>query len=468
MIYKRGMWFPFQTTARVPNDLASITSIADTEVPPHSLGVSPAGLDAIWQAVVQWYRSGIHPAIQICVRRNGEILLNRAIGFASGGGPDDPVGSEKVACTIATPFNTFSASKGVTAMVIHLLDQKRVLHLDDHVCDYIPEFGCHNKEWITIRHLLTHRAGIPNVPPEAMRLEQLADRDGLVRIMCDAVPIAHPGRQVTYHALTGGFVLGEVVRRATGKTIGQVLHEGIRKPLGMQWFTYGAAADVLDRVAHNYCTGLPIVFPVSTLMRRALGVDFETAVAMSNDRRFLLSEVPSGNLVATAEEMSRFYELLLEGGELDGVAIFEPRTVRRAVAEQSYFEIDTTLGMPFRYSMGFMLGARWMSMYGPDTERAFGHLGFTNVVSWADPERQIAGSIMTSGKPLLYPGLYSGWDVLRQIGNACTKDGARVPITAAKVRSIATSKGKRPRITKQRADKTPQPSRRIVAGTPRL
>jgi CubicO group peptidase (beta-lactamase class C family) len=72
--------------------------------------------------------------------------------------------------------------------------------------------------------------------------------------------------------------------------------------------------------------------------------------------------------------------------------------------------------------MGFMLGAEWFSLFGPDTEHAFGHVGFTNVVAWADPERQVAAAIMTTGKPVVYPQIYFFWDVMRQIGLACPKD----------------------------------------------
>jgi CubicO group peptidase (beta-lactamase class C family) len=100
------------------------------------------------------------------------------------------------------------------------------------------------------------------------------------------------------------------------------------------------------------------------------------------------------------------------------VRVFEPRTVRRATVEQSYLEFDFTLGLPVRYGMGLMLGGRWLSFFGPDTEHAYGHLGFTNIVSWADPRRQIAAALMTSGKPLVYPQIYYAYDILRQIGLA--------------------------------------------------
>ena len=411
--------------AQVPSDLASVSSIrAEREHDPRGLGVERDAVSRIWQAAERLYASGIHPAIQLCVRRHGRVLIDRAIGHASGNGPDDLPDSPKVLATPETPFCSLSASKAVTAMVVHHLDQEDLLRLDDPVCEYIPEFAAHGKQWITIRHVLAHRAGIPNLPQEVMRLERLDDLDEVMDILSDAEPTSRAGRQLAYHAVTGGFVLGELVRRVTGRTIRQVLDDIIRRPLGFRWLSYGVAAEDVPRVATNYVTGPPVLPPVSYLFRRGLGVGFREAVDMSNDARFLTGLVPSANVVATADEFSRFYQLLLDGGTLDGVRVFDPRTIRRATSEQSYLEMDFTLGLPFRYGMGFMLGAQWLSLYGPDTLHAYGHLGFTNVICWADPERDIAAALMTSGKPFIYPELYYLFELLRQIGLACPKAAA--------------------------------------------
>ena len=124
---------------------------------------------------------------------------------------------------------------------------------------------------------------------------------------------------------------------------------------------------------------------------------------VSNDPRFLPAIIPSGNIIATGRETTRFMQLLLNGGELDGVRVFEPRTVARAMAEQSYLELDLTLALPVRYSMGFMLGAPVASIYGLGTPKAFGHVGFTNVFVYADPQREISVALMTTGKPVLSP-----------------------------------------------------------------
>jgi CubicO group peptidase (beta-lactamase class C family) len=188
---------------------------------------------------------------------------------------------------------------------------------------------------------------------------------------------------------------------------------------------YGVDACDLDKVAINYFTGPPVLPPLSNLFKRVLGVPFHKVSEYGNDPRFLRGIIPSANVVSTANELSRFYQLLLDGGTLDGVTIFDPRTVRRASSEQSYLEFDLTLGVPLRYGMGFVLGGKWFSFYGLDTSRAFGHMGFTNIVAWADPERQVAVALLTSGKPFVYPEIVWFFDIMRRIGLACPKEEPR-------------------------------------------
>jgi CubicO group peptidase (beta-lactamase class C family) len=253
-----------------------------------------------------------------------------------------------------------------------------------------------------------------------------------------------PGRVLAYHAITGGFLLGEIVRRVTGKDIRTFLHQQILRPLKFRWMNYGVNPRDVSRVALSYFTGPPPVPPISTMLARALGVGMREATRLTNDPRYLTAIVPAGNVVTTANELSRFHQLLLNGGTLDGVRIFEPRTIQRATGEQSYLEFDLSLGLPLRYSMGFMLGGRWFSLYGPDTEHTFGHLGFTNIIGWADPERQIAGALTTSGKPLVYPALYYVYDTMRQIGIACPKVRARRGRVRAVDRPLAPRQRSRP------------------------
>lgn len=413
---------PFNLVA-VPSSLADVTTRSEAEVDPRAVGVDPAGVDAIWQSVERFYRTGFHPALQLCVRRRGEVLIDRAIGHAAGNAPGDPTAAEKVLVDTDTPFCLFSASKAVTAMVIHLLDQQHQLHVNDPVSEYIPEFGKHGKERVTIEHVLTHRAGVPNMPPEEMKLDTLARPERIVRMLCDAEPVWAPGRRLAYHAITGGFLLGEIVRRVTGHDIRTVLAREILQPLGFRWMNYGVKPRDVSRVARAAFTGPRPLPPIAALSRRALGVEFTDVPGLANDPRYLQAIIPAGNACANANELSRFYQLLLDGGELDGVRIFEPRTIHRATSEQSYLEFDLTLAVPTRYSMGFMLGG--FGFYGPDTTHAFGHLGLINITAWADPERDLAVALTNSGKPLFFPEVYFLLDIMRQITRACPKVAPR-------------------------------------------
>jgi CubicO group peptidase (beta-lactamase class C family) len=396
---------------------------ADAETDPRAVGLAPMDVDAMWKSVVRLYETGLQPAIALCVRRRGKVILDRAIGHLRGNSPGDPKDGPRRSIRHDSLFNFFSASKAVTAMVIHLLDERGALHLDDAVVEYFPEFGRNGKEDVTLRQLLTHRAGIPNVPQARVDVALLADPERLLGILCDAKPLSVPGRRLAYHALTGGFVLGEVVRRVAGRDIRRVLREDVLAPLGFATFDYGVAAERVEDVAVNAFTGLPSFPPQSWALERALGLGARQATELSNDPRFLTAIVPSGNVIGTANEASRFFQLLLDEGELDGVRVFERRTVRRAVREQSYLEIDSFLGMPVRYGMGFMLGAEHFTPYGPHTPRAFGHVGFTNVIAWADPERQISVGLMTSGKPFVTPGQISWLRVPRTISRVCARTG---------------------------------------------
>lgn len=391
----------------VPKDLAAITRRGPEEEPAAG-GLKAEDVDAIWRATERLFRRGLHPTIAICIRRHGRVVMDRTLGWSHGTGP----GSDPAYSTIATPETPiclFSASKAITAMVIHLLDEDGLLHVDDRVADYIPEFGQHGKGWVTIRHLLTHRAGIPTTGGRG-DLDLLTDWDAIIRLLCEAKPLTRPGQSLSYHALTGGFVLGEIVARVTGKDIRQVLQERILDPLGVSRLNYGVPTEDVPLVAENHFTGIPVFPPVSGIARFALGMSFEDAAVLSNEPRFLTAIVPSGNIVGTAEESTRFFQMLLDEGRWEGTQIFEPRTVHRATQQTSFRELDSSLALPLRYGVGFMLGGKWVSPFGPFSQAAFGHLGLMNIHCWADRWRNTSVSILTTGKPLIsdhIPALYA-------------------------------------------------------------
>jgi CubicO group peptidase (beta-lactamase class C family) len=405
---------------RIPDDLDSIVTVG-AEADPADGGMSADAVERIWQSAVAMYRSGVHPAVQVCVRREGVVVLDRAIGHTRGNGPDDPPDGETEPATPGTPFVIYSGSKAVIAIVVHLLSERGALDLEDRVSKYIPDYAAHGKGEITIAHVVSHRSGVPNLPKEAFDLDRAGDREFMLEMLCDAKPFAKPGKFLAYHAVSGGFVLAEVVQRATGKDISTVLNEEIREPLGFRWTEYGVRPSDIPAVAHNYVTGPVTAPPLSQLMTRALGLPFDRLVQLSNDSRFLTTVIPAANIVTTANELSRFYEMLRLGGELDGVRVMRAETIRRAITEQSRLEIDLSLGFPTRFGYGLILGAKLLSLYGRDTQHAFGHLGFTNMLGWADPERALSAAVMTNGKPVLYPELPRFYTLMQTITSSSPK-----------------------------------------------
>ena len=181
----------------------------------------------------------------------------------------------------------------------------------------------------------------------------------------------------------------------------KLLEDRISRPLGLRWLSYGVPLADVPRVAVNAFTGPPVPPPLTRILKNALGTTLAHAVELSNDPRFLTGIVPSANVITTAEEISAFYQCLLEGGALGGVRVFDPRTVRHATAEQNNWELDFTLGVPIRYGLGFMLGGAPASLFGLDNPNAFGHLGLSNVIAWADPDRELSAALLDNGKPIV-------------------------------------------------------------------
>ena len=385
-------------------------------------GVKAAAIESVWKAIVNWYRTGVHPALQICIRRHGAVVLNRSLGHTRGNGPHDGPRVERVPATVDTPFCVYSTSKAITAFVVHKLVERGLIGLDDRVADYIPGYEKNRKHTITIGHVLAHRSGVPNLPKTALDLDNLGDRQYMTDILVNASPFAKAGRYLAYHAVSGGFILGEIVHTVTGKDIREVLAEEFLDPIGgFRWTNYGVAPEDVDEVAVNYITGPPTAPPLSNLLSRALGIGLDGLVNLTNDPRFLTGIVPAANTITTAFELSRFFEIMRCGGELDGVRVMETDTVRGALRQQSHLEVDLSLGYPTRFSYGLMLGARMVSLYGLDTQQAFGHLGFTNMLAWADPERAISVAVLNSGKPIVYPELYRFLGTMQHITSTMPK-----------------------------------------------
>jgi CubicO group peptidase (beta-lactamase class C family) len=381
---------------RVPADLDSVTAIGAED---HS-EIDSAAVERIWQAARHWYQGGMHPAIQVCIRQHGRVVLNRAIGHGWGNAPTDPPDAEKVPVTTDTPFCVYSAAKGITATVVHMLAERGVFSLDDRVCEYLPTFTSHGKDRITIRHVMTHSAGLPFPTGPRPDIKRADDHEYAQQKLGELRPLYRPGLVHMYHALTWGPLMREIVYAATGKEIREILAAEILDPLGFRWTNFGVAKQDVPLVAPSHPTGRTLPPVVAQIFRKAIGGTVHEIIPYTNTPLFLTTIVPSSNTISTADELSRFAEIWCRGGELDGVRVMSPETLRGAAAECRRLRPDFAIGlMPARWGTGFILGTKRFGPFGRNAAAAFGHLGLTNIAVWADPERDMAAGVISSGKP---------------------------------------------------------------------
>jgi len=383
-------------TVRIPADLDAVTAIGEED---HS-GIDPAAVERIWQAARHWYSAGLHPAIQLCLRHNGKVVLNRAIGHGWGNGPSDPADAELIGVGVDTPFCVYSAAKAVTSTVMHMLVERGVFSLDDRVSDYIPGYERHGKGRTTIRHVMTHSAGVPFATGPKPDLNRADDPEYAQAQLANLRLVYPPGLMHMYHALTWGPLTREIVRAAAGKDIREVLATEILDPLGFRWTNYGVAPQDIPLVAPSHATGKQPTGAGVAVFRKAIGGSVHEIIPVTNSPFFLTTVVPSSNTISTAFELSRFAEIWRRGGELDGVRVLSPETLDGAVRQCRRLRPDVATGLaPLRWGTGFMLGSKRFGPFGRGAPAAFGHLGLVNCAIWTDPERGLSAGLISSGKP---------------------------------------------------------------------
>lgn len=305
-----------------------------------------------------------------------------------------------------TIVNTYSTTKGMTALVAHRLVEQGKIDLDAPVAEYWPEFAAKGKERVPVRWLLSHQVGLPAVR-ETLAREVLYDWDAMCEALAATEPWWTPGEKHGYHPMTFGFLVGEVIRRASGKTVGQLFHEEVALPLGAD-FHIGLAASEHHRVSDMIGSVAPpkteaktesgkpavrIKGPMAEFMRDMLDPTTMVGAAFNNPRikagahnskQWREAEIPAANGHGNARALARVYGALACGGEVDGVRLLEPDSIALARSEQASGP-DAILGqMPMRYGLGFMLRTDFMPL--SPSENAFGHPGAGGSIGMADPD----------------------------------------------------------------------------------
>ena len=331
------------------------------------------------------FASGAELGAGLAIYLDGRLVVDLWGGFA-----DKEGGKPWRRDTLA---NVYSTTKGVTALCAHQLIDRGELDLDAPVARYWPEFAQNGKAEIPVRMLLSHRAGLPAIA-KPLAPADIFDWTKMTTALAEQKPWWTPGTKHGYHALTFGWLVGELVRRTSGMSIGRYVREHVAAPLGAE-FWIGLPAELDARTA-DLVQG-PVAVSGGPNMLEIIAKEPEGMLAKAfanpplfsmsaNSRDWRAAELPAANGHTTAHALSRIYAALAQGGELDSVRLLGRDAIERARVVQSSGQ-DAVLPMVTRFGLGFMMPPDQEPL-GPNP-RVFGHGGAGGSLGLADPEARI-------------------------------------------------------------------------------
>ncbi len=307
-----------------------------------------------------------------------------------------------------TIVNVFSTTKGIVAICALRLVEAGLLDLDKPVAHYWPGFDKNGKDKITVRQVLSHQAGLPAIR-EKLPDEALYDWDRMCGALANEEVWWEPGSDHGYHAITFGWLVGEVIHRITGKTVGQYFKQELTDPLGLEFYL-GLNDEQISRTARisqykdlsENPEPLPLIKEITenpSGMTSLAFINPFSIVTGTNTEDWRRSEIPSANGHCTARALARLYGALACGGELDSVHVLGKEALDLCYEETSSGK-DLVLKVGTRFSHGFMMSQDYDgAAFGPG-ERSFGHPGAGGSVGFADPDAEIGfGFVMNRMGP---------------------------------------------------------------------
>jgi CubicO group peptidase (beta-lactamase class C family) len=319
--------------------------------------------------------------VQICAYRHGQPVVDAWTG-TMGDDANTPVSGE-------TLFPIFSVSKAVTATALHIQAERGLVAYDEPIATYWPEYGTRGKERITVRHVLTHRAGVPQMPDD-ITPERMCDWDWMIDRLAEVEPVYEPGSHNTYLSMVFGWLLGEVVRRTDPdhRPFARFVAEEICEPLKMPSFFFGISAGDEARVATLSFPQQPPPPPEGSLVRRAVPPQVVLAPAAFNRPDVHAAAIPAVGGIANARSLVRLFAMLAGRGELDGVRLLsEERVLSFLEPRSDISEHDETYGRP----MPVGVGGYWLAAPGGQAEgRIISHTGAGGTLGWADVDTGLA------------------------------------------------------------------------------
>lgn len=324
-----------------------------------------------------------------------------------GGIADQDTGAPWEEDTLALVFST---TKGVTAICANKLAQEGRLEPEAPVVTYWPEFGQNGKEDIPVSYLLSHQAGLAWIDGE-MTAEEALSWEPVVEALARQAPHWEPGTEHGYHATTFGWLVGEIIKRVAGRSVGTYLREEIADPLELDFWI-----GLPEEHEHRVATLISFIPPgitrellaepgdneLAQLIAAFLGPDTDLGRALFapggsladadiwNSRAMHAAEVPAANGIGDARSIARLYAACI--GEVDGIRLLTPEQLADATTQRTTGPNRVLMGLDIQFGLGFMLHSSLIAFGGP---KSFGHFGAGGSVGWADPDAELAfGYIM--------------------------------------------------------------------------
>ena len=346
--------------------------------------------------------SGFDTGANIAIEYRGEMVVNLFGGYKDLEGND--------LWTDETILNVFSTTKAVTAICIARLVDEGKLDLSKKVSDYWPEYACKGKENTLVSDFLCHRAGMFGFQGGMPNLS-FSDWDGWVDALANQAPFREPGSSQGYHALTYGWLVGEIIRRVDGRSVGRYFEEEIALPFGID-FKIGLNDKDLERCADvladprsqslilkvlPFLPDFMLPGQLKVIKQLLKGGDYQVAFETFegdqnsfNSTDWRQAEIPSANGHGTAESLAKLFGILSTGCERDNNKIFSPETLQMCLQPLSRGPDTVLFGADINFGVGFDLGLGITTIGQPGHPSSiFGHCGVGGSVAFGDAENQL-------------------------------------------------------------------------------
>jgi CubicO group peptidase (beta-lactamase class C family) len=360
--------------------ITSPTRLTLPQADPASEGVDPERLERLYRVIESHIADGKYPGAQVAMARHGKLLAQKSFGQAR-------LSPTPRAAEDDTLWLLFSQTKVVTAAAIWVLVEQGALTFHDRIADHVPEFAANSKGDITLHQVLSHQAGYPSARPGP---EVWSDHAELRRQVCDFELEWWPSSRVHYHGASAHWTCAVLIEAITGRDYREYIRSEVLDPLGIDDIQVGVPAALQDRCVDMHGLKDGQLVPLGAPDNEAY-----------NTPEFRAAGVPGGGGYATAAGLQAFYQMLVQGGTLNGTRLFSPRLIRWVTTNQTGDSVDGAMGIPMNRGLGPHVRGTHPIIRGLGTigtPGTFGHGGAGSSYSWADPESGLSFTYLTNGR----------------------------------------------------------------------